>query len=253
MFYAMTLKDGSYFARRRLFKQPKVIEKRVQGGLPYCLLETSIYRKRINWGEAGRICGNLKSRLLLPDNLKRPEDFPEADCKSFIKVISANTFLEIIRNSKIKDKGLSLCIADKNGDAAQKLGLFVPMIGSIVVKTQRPDLYIPEIKRAMEEYGARVRFTDCPKADIILNLDEGKCEGRAVFRLPDLQENDILNLPYSYSSLCPEGINKLKFSAFLYNFSKVSSLSSLYFDYVIIDRKKTKIKQAAQTLKRLCY
>ena len=253
MFYALTLNDGSFLYRRKLYKKPRVTPKRVQGGLPYCVIETSVYRKKINWGETGRICGSFKNRLLLPDNVERPENFPEADCESFRKLIFANTALEIIRKLNFDNKKISMCIEDKNGDAAGKLSSFVPLIGSIFVKTQRPDLYIPEIKRAMEEYGARIRFTQKETGDIVLNLDREICCFNSLSKKADIKAGESIKLPFCYSSICPKDIKRVNFSAFLYNFSKVSSLNSLYFEDVIIDTQKVKIKEASQTLKRLCY
>ena len=253
MFYVLSIKEGSILFRRKLYRRPKVLHRRVQGGLPFCVIETSCYRKKINWGEIERICAGFKNRLILPKNIERPKSFPIADCDRFLKKIFANTVCEVIKKAQLGDRRLSMCIIDKNADAADKLSFFVPLISDIFIKTQRQDIYGEYIEKVMDEYGAKIRFVNRAKADIILNLDRDEYILDAAFDYSKNITDNNIKLAYCYSSICPSDIDKTLFAAFLYNFSKVSSLDCLRFSEVNIAGRKETIEAAGKTLKRLCY
>lgn len=249
MFSVLVIEDGvGFFARRKLYKHPRVRDVRVYGGLPFREITSAKRRGEINRDAVRLAAGGTADFMLLPHGTASGGGIKELDSSPYIKLVLFNTACELLRRSLGCGVRATLCIRDKNAAAASRLSLAVPLVSDVRVTTDCPEAYARAKEQAMEEFGAAVVLSQSDGGDIIIDLDaEEPC--LAVDGECFTAEN--ITLPTAYARLMPPDADELKFAAALYEISRIYSLSALSFNKIFHNGVETEKDRAAVLISHL--
>ncbi len=249
MFSVLVIEDGAgFFARRKLYKHPRVRDVRVYGGLPFREITSAIRRGKINRDAIETVAGGTVGFMLLPDGITQQGNIKEPNIFPYTKLVFFNTACELLRSALGCGVRATLCIKDKNAAAAGRLSLAVPLVSDVRVVTECPEAYTRAKEQAMEEFGAAVVLSQSDNGDIIIDLDaeepylavDGECFTAS-----------SITLPTAYARLMPPDADELKFAAALYEISRIYSLSALGFNKIFYNGEHIAKDRAAVLITRL--
>ncbi len=250
MFAALEIiKSGGIFKRRRLYRTPSVREVRVPGGLPFTVVTTALKRGSINRETVAFAAGRFKGRMLLPKEVDPSDGLEGIDTSRFEKTVLFNTAVKLLKDSLYCGERLSLCVVDYNGQLAGRLSHLVPLVSDLRIVTKNERAYESDIRRAMEEFGAAVRFCEKTQADIVLDFDNIGARGKVTFALDRGINGKGVTLPFCYSTLKPFGIEPLAFAAALYELCRITALDGLCFKDIFVDGKECSYSLAVESIK----
>ena len=250
MFAALEIvKSAGVFKRRRLNRTPLVREIRVPGGLPFTVVTTALKRGRIDREAVAFAAGRFKGRMLLLKEVEPGNGLERVDTSRFEKIMLFNTAVRLLKESIGCGERVSLCVVYSKGQLAGRLSHLVPLVSDLRVMTDNERAYETDIQRAMEEFGAAVRFCQKVKSDIVLDFDNIGAQGKVTFAFESGISGSDVSLPFCYSSLKPSGIEPLDFAAALYELCRIIALDELYFKDLFIDSKPCSHSHAVEFIK----
>jgi hypothetical protein len=204
-------------------------------GVRYLRLTAPIKKGGVNWREVEELAGRLSGRLLLPEDIKLPEERPRLaalPCPRYERRMLADTAALIIRRTRMPMYWRVLGLIDRDGAHADLLPGLLRFYTSARVVTAREDIYGAAAEQMMEELGAPVLVGGSLSllADCVLILALGPAVGEeGAYPCPVLADHafqprlpcDLLRDPEpeitrELLASCPPAIPAARFAAALY-------------------------------------
>lgn len=258
---------GGFFARfKKRFRKvlPEIQQIPVEGGLPFFIIHTPVYRDEIPWEEISEIVRINHLNLTLPPGMSLPKEqrISLFQMEEFQRVVGFNTFLYLLERFKAPAIKRSVGVVDLRGSFINEFTRLIDLAGDITIVTSRPYLYENLKDWAMEQRGAaihvcgdihrieRYRTVFLPNG-LMMDIPGGggifSCK-EAVARSRRIVTGQEICLPEEYLALLPDGYDPYVFAAVLYEQCNVKTLNYLVYQKFMLDDREINLFDALSVL-----
>lgn len=227
-------------------------------------------RSRISWSMIDRFVGTERRRVLCPHalTLSASDGYRRFADRGLSRRMCENAALWLLHEAR--DQNVRVALIDRDGERADLCRWLTQDTDSLLVLTARPQFYLREADRMLEEHGAVIRVSadaDLSDADLIiapdaLTSDVGCADDALILsgvapnvrqRAPVIYEW-IFDLADKYRAICPPYLDEMYFAAALYSLGGIHELGSEVFrrcyDGTVLHTRMSLLAQLRERLAR---
>lgn len=251
--------------KRRFHKVPPEIQQvPVEGGLPFFIIHTPVFKGEIPWEEISDIVRINHLNLVLPDDVALPkqERLPLFQMEEFPRLVGYHTFLTLLERFKQPPMKRSVGVVDLRGSFVNEYASLIDLAGDITIITSRPYLYENLKEWALEQHGAAIQVSgDIRRIEryrtvylpngLMLEVPGGggifSSKSTAVKNRRVVTGKEI-HLPEEYQTILPQGYDPFIFAAVLYEQCNVKTLNELTYQKYLLNDNEINLFDALSVL-----
>ncbi len=260
-------KRGIFSRVKRRFRKipPEIQQVPVEGGLPFFIIHTPVFKGEIPWEEISDIIRTNHLNLVLPADVALPkqERLPLFQMEEFPRLVGYHTFLTLLERFKQPPMKRSVGVVDLRGSFVNEYASLIDLAGDITIITSRPYLYENLKDWALEQHGAAIQVSgdirrieryrtvylpngfmlDVPGGGGIFSSTKG-----AAAKKRRVVTGKEIHLPEEYQALLPQGYDPFIFASVLYEQCNVKTLNRLTYQKYILNDNEINLFDALSVL-----